>query len=148
MISFRALSVAVFGSLFFLTCSVGSVAMAQQFTSENTGLKEAAKAAQYNTALTCRSQPGGCIPVFIGNAVNAMLGIFGAVFLVFIMWGGVQFLFAGGDSGKVKLALNTIRNAILGLLVVTASYAIASFVVKTIGSTTQTTGGATSAPIQ
>lgn len=144
----RILRAAVCGSLLVLTCSVGPFAVAQQFSSDNTGLKEAAQAAKYNTALSCRTQPGGCIPVFIGNAVSAMLGIFGAVFLVLIIWGGVQFMIAGGDVAKVKDAVNTMRNAVLGMLIVAASYAIASFVVKTLASTTQSAGGAYTAPQQ
>lgn len=116
---------------------------AQGFTSDETGLKETADRAGFTTYLPCHEQPGGCIPVFIGVFVNALLGIFGALFLVLIMWGGIQYMFAQGDTDKVKKAQQTIKNAILGMLIVAASYAIANFVLDAIGGAVQGAGGET-----
>ncbi|MFA5130063.1 MAG: pilin [Patescibacteria group bacterium] len=109
-----------------------SVLHAQGFTSDDTGLKASAVKAGYSTNLSCQSGPGGCIPFIIGSIVNALLGIFGALFLVLIIWGGFQYMTAQGDDAKVKKAQETIRNAIIGMLIVAASYAIASFVLKAV----------------
>jgi hypothetical protein len=121
---------------------------AQGFTADETGLTNTAGAAGYATEVPCRDQPGGCIPAFIGTLVNALLGLFGSLFLVLIMWGGVQYMFAGGDEGKVKKARQTLQNAILGMLIVIASYAIASFVLDTLAGATgeQTPAGGESPP--
>ena len=116
-------------------------AHAQGFTSKNTGLEEAAGTAGYdiNASTACRTQPGGCIPQIIGNVISALLGIFGALFLALIMWGGVQYMLAQGDISKVKAATQTLQNAILGMLIVAASYAIVTFVLQTIGAATSGT---------
>ena len=111
---------------------------AQGFTSEQTGLQETGAKAGFLTNLECMNNnaSGGCIPVFIGTMVNALLGVFGAIFLALIMWGGVQYMLAQGDSQKVQAAKDTIKNAILGLVIVTASYAIANFVLDALASAT------------
>jgi hypothetical protein len=105
---------------------------AQGFTSDETGLPETADKAGYTTNLACLDEEGGCIPAFIGTFVNALLGIFGALFLALIMWGGVQYMFAQGDTEKVKKAQATLKNAILGMIIVAASYAIASYVLDVL----------------
>jgi hypothetical protein len=125
-------------SCLLIVVTATSFVSAQGFTSENTGVKEAAKTAGYDVASvsTCSGQPGGCIPTIIGNVVSGLLGIFGALFLALIMWGGVQWMFAGGSPEKVKKARETITNAVLGMLIVAASYAIVTFVLNTVGGAT------------
>lgn len=49
-------------------------------------------------------------------------------FLVFLIWGGVEWLTAGGDKGRVETAQKMISNALIGLAVLIGSYAIAFFV--------------------
>lgn len=116
--------------------TAGGTALAQGYKVDDTGLTEAGKAAQYNVNQPCTSQPGGCIPIIIGQVVNALLGAVGALFLVLIIWGGAQYMLAGGDDKKVKEAKQTIQNAIIGMFVVAASYAIASFVLQTVSGVT------------
>jgi hypothetical protein len=115
---------------------------AQGFSSNETGLQETADKAGFTTKLDCIDQEGGCIPAFIGTFVNALLGIFGALFLVLIMWGGVQYMFAQGDAEKIKKAQATLKNAILGMVIVTASYAIATYVLDALTQAVETGGGA------
>lgn len=110
------------------------------FTAENTGLSEAAAQGGYTVNQSCAQDPGGCIPQIIGQLVNALLGIFGALFLVLIMYGGVQYMLSQGDESKVKSAKQTIVNAVIGMIVVAVSYAIASYVVTAISGVT---GGTT-----
>jgi amino acid transporter len=129
---------AMLGALFAPMIGVS----AQGFTSDETGLPETADKAGFTTNLPCREQPGGCIPVFIGTLVNALLGIFGAIFLMLIIWGGVQYMFAQGDTEKVKKAQQTLKNAILGMLIVAASYAIASYVLEKVGEAVEQSGTA------
>jgi hypothetical protein len=122
----------VFATALFLSGGV-SPAFAQ-FTSKNTGLDESAQKAGYNVGLACQAQPGGCIPVIVGNTVNVLLGAFGSLFLALIIWGGFQYMTAQGDEPKVKKAQETIKNAIIGMVIVTASYAIATFVLRAVTS--------------
>ncbi len=49
-------------------------------------------------------------------AALAILGA-GALSIVFIFFGGFSFILSGGDEGKVKQAIHTIRYAIIGLII-------------------------------
>lgn len=129
-----------------VTMTAAGTALAQGFNVEDTGLNVAGKSAGYETNQDCLNDQtgGGCVPRLIGQVVNGLLGIFGALFLVLIMYGGFQYMTAGGDTGKVKAATQTIRNAILGMVVVASSYAISSFVLDSLGGATtgvENTGG-------
>jgi hypothetical protein len=127
-----------------ITCAPFAIsfAQAQGFTAESTGVTVAGHQAGYdvNAVSNCSRQAGGCIPTIIGNVISGLLGIFGALFLILIMWGGVQWMFAGGEPAKVKAAQATLSNAILGMLVVAASYAIVNFVLNTVSTATSGVG--------
>lgn len=62
------------------------------------------------------------VTVFIGNAIKALLGVVGALFLLMLVWGGVQWMTAGGDPAQVKSAQTTTKNAILGVVIIVLSY--------------------------
>jgi len=143
----------VFASLFAtlaiaVTLAVAGTAGAQSgFTSRSTGLEDAGRAGGYSVGQDCESQEGGCIPQIVGQLVSALLGLLGALFLVLIIWGGVQYMTAGGEPGKIKSAKDTIVNAILGMLIVALSYAIARYVITVIGGAATGGGGAGSGPL-
>ncbi len=59
---------------------------------------------------------------FIGNAIKALLGVVGALFLAMLVWGGIQWMTAGGDPAQVKSAQTTTKNAILGVVIIVLSY--------------------------
>lgn len=126
-----------------VTLTAGVDVFAQGYGAEKTGLTEAAKAAKYNVNQTCIRDAGGCLPQLMGDVVNALLGIFGALFLVLILYGGGQYMLAGGSPDKVKAATTTIRNAIVGMVIVASSWAITSFVLDTLSTATTPTEGAT-----
>jgi len=102
------------------------------FTAENTGLTNAASASGYSVNQACITQEGGCIPQIVGRLISALLGLFGALFLVLIIYGGVQYMLAGGDEKKVMAARQTIINAIIGMVIVALSYAIAYYVINLV----------------
>ncbi|MBD3251896.1 hypothetical protein GF380_05615 [Candidatus Uhrbacteria bacterium] len=60
--------------------------------------------------------------------INVALEFIGIITLVMILWGGFQFLFSMGNDEKMKQAGRTIRNAIIGLIIVLSSWAIVRFV--------------------
>jgi hypothetical protein len=125
----------VFASLFAalaiaVTLAVAGAAGAQGgFNAQDIGLSEAGGSAGYTVGQSCEDQEGGCIPQLVGQLISALLGLFGALFLVLIIWGGVQYMTSGGDPGKVKHAKETLVNAIVGMLIVALSYAIARYVI-------------------
>ena len=66
----------------------------------------------------------------VGIVIQAFLGLLGVIFLVFILYAGFNWMTAGGDEEKVKKAGETIRRAIIGLIIVVSAYAITYFVFK------------------
>ena len=61
--------------------------------------------------------------------VNVLLFLIGAISVVMLVYGGIQYTLSSGDSGKVNNAKNTILYAIVGLVVALLAYAIVNFVV-------------------
>lgn len=138
---------------FALVCTVFLIVLvplsisAQGFTSKDTGLEESANRAGFFTNLPCRSQPGGCLPYFAGNVINAGLGLFGSIFFALVLWGGVKYMTARGDDKRVTDARETIKNAVIGLIVTIAAYSIATFTLNTV-STITSQSAEQSAPTQ
>ena len=58
-----------------------------------------------------------------------------AALLVFmyLIWGGIEWITSGGDKGKTESARNKITAAILGLIVLAASYAVLLIALNFIG---------------
>lgn len=70
----------------------------------------------------------------IGEAINAILTFIFiiAVLLVFlyIVWGGITWITSGGDKGKTEEARNKITAAVVGLLILLASFAVLQLVLN------------------
>ncbi len=65
-----------------------------------------------------------------GLAYAILIALFLSVVFVFI--GGISFILSGGDEGKIKQAVSTIRYAIIGLIVSILSVVIVSTVGKAV----------------
>lgn len=80
--------------------------------------------------------PKTSLPKLIGNIINIVLGVLGIILVVLIVWAGVTWMTAGGDSKKVEEAKSRLINAVIGLAIVISAYALASFVVKNLNEAT------------
>lgn len=65
----------------------------------------------------------------VTNIFNAVLAIAGAVAVVFIVWGGIQYTLSQGDPGKIKKAKDTLLYSIVGLIIVMFSFVILNYVI-------------------
>lgn len=72
----------------------------------------------------------GTLYQVVGQVIQVLLGLVGVLFLVLIIYGGVSWMTAGGDSGKVQKAKDTIIKATLGLVIIMTSYAIVYTLIK------------------
>ena len=75
-------------------------------------------------------------PQFIGRFVGALISLLGMVFVVLLVYGGFTWMTAQGSEEKIKKAKGIISSAVIGLVVVFASYAIAQAVIGAISSAT------------
>lgn len=63
--------------------------------------------------------------------VNFLLGIAGVAAFIFLLWGGLQWILAGGDKEGTEKARKKITNALIGLAIVFSAYALL-FIIKTL----------------
>lgn len=57
---------------------------------------------------------------FIEDIANFIIGLSLVIAVVFIVWGGILWMTAGGDDTKASKAKSTILNGIIGALIVLA----------------------------
>ncbi|MEO5928080.1 MAG: hypothetical protein ABIO72_05150 [Patescibacteria group bacterium] len=82
----------------------------------------------------------------IGRIINIFLGFLGVILLGLLLYAGFTWMTAGGDETKVKSAKTTIRNAIIGLVIIASAWAITAFIFNSltgagIGGGVSGTGG-------
>jgi hypothetical protein len=68
-------------------------------------------------------------PRIAGTIISAALSLLGIIFLILILIAGYNWMTAAGDASKVEKAQDTMRRAVIGLLIVVGAYAIAQYVV-------------------
>jgi hypothetical protein len=68
----------------------------------------------------------------IVNWYQRILGFIGSIALLMFVYGGVMFLISGGSSEKVGQAKQIMINAIIGLVIVFASFMIIQFIFTTL----------------
>ncbi|MFZ6015554.1 MAG: Mbov_0395 family pilin-like conjugal transfer protein [Patescibacteria group bacterium] len=73
----------------------------------------------------------------IGNIINIALGFIGILLLIYILYAGFLWMTAGGSDENVKKAQTMIKNAVIGLLIVVAAFAISNFVLGSLINVTQ-----------
>jgi hypothetical protein len=74
----------------------------------------------------------------VQNILTAVFVLSGVVATIYLIWGGYQYITAGGGEGA-ESGKKTIINAIIGLIVIIISWALVKFVTGKIGAT-QITG--------
>ena len=77
------------------------------------------------------------LPTMIGKIINVVLGFVGILLLGYILFAGFKWMTAGGDDKKVTEAQVMIKNAVIGLLIVVAAFAISSFVLASLVNVAQ-----------
>ena len=75
----------------------------------------------------------------IGKLIQNILGLVGVLLFGFILYAGVKWMTAGGDSKATQDSITIIRNSAVGMLIIVFSYAIADYVLQAI--TKAMTGG-------
>lgn len=83
----------------------------------------------------CGSNPDGgvSIAVLMANLYRATLVVGGLALLLYLAWGGIGWITAGGDKGKVEEAQHKITNAVMGMAFLVAVIAIVSLLQWALG---------------
>jgi len=64
------------------------------------------------------------VGALISSIIQVAFIIAGILVFAFLVWGGIEWITSGGDKTKTELARNRITNALVGLAIVAASYAV------------------------
>ncbi|MBI5654329.1 hypothetical protein HZC53_01585 [Candidatus Uhrbacteria bacterium] len=86
------------------------------------------------------------LPTLVGSLINQGFGILGVLLLGLLLYGGILWMTARGESDKVKKATGVIRDAIIGLVIIVLAYALAAFVIASLGNATTGGTGGTGTP--
>lgn len=84
-------------------------------------------------------KPAGVRVTDIGDIISGAIGaafiLAGVLVFAYLVWGGIQWITAGGDKANVEAARTRISNALVGLAIVAASYAIVLIIQYVFGYT-------------
>lgn len=65
-----------------------------------------------------------CVGNFVSNMVSLGIIVSGLAVFLYLVWGGIEWIMSGSDKTKLEGAQKRLSNALIGLLIVTASWAI------------------------
>jgi amino acid transporter len=84
------------------------------------------------TSDTTTGKPTTDLMVTIGSIIQRLLGLLGIILVVLIIYAGYLWMMAQGDADQVQQAKDIIKNAVIGLIIMMAAYAITYFVLQAI----------------
>lgn len=61
--------------------------------------------------------------------INGILAALGIVCVIFILYGGIQYMTSAGDAAKLTKAKHTILYSCIGLIICALAFSIANFVI-------------------
>lgn len=79
------------------------------------------------SAISGKSSGEG-LAFYIAQLWQTIIIVGGLGFLVFLVWGGVEYIIAGNDKGHLEGAKNKILHASIGLGILVGSFAITKFI--------------------
>lgn len=72
---------------------------------------------------------------------TTVISLSGAIMLVMLLFGGVTYLTAGGNDENTAKAKKIMLNAVIGLIIVLASYGVGTWILDVVGGGTIGGGG-------
>lgn len=85
----------------------------------------------------------------VSTLIGVVLSVLGIIFLVLIVVSGYQWMMAGGNEETIKSAKKRLTNAVIGLVIVLAAWAITVFIFRNLplgGNGNQDQGGLQGSP--
>lgn len=79
----------------------------------------------------------------LGSIMSFVMVIAALAVLLYLIWGAIEWITAGGDSGKVEKARVKMMNAIIGVIVLSAVTAIFMLIQQFLGLNILSFGGET-----
>jgi len=86
-------------------------------------------------------ETSGNLLSLIQIVINAFLSVIGVLLLTYMLYAGYNWMTAQGEEEKVTKAKDTIKRAIVGVIIIVAAYAISVFVMARLEVGTLKGGG-------
>lgn len=125
----KSFGLLITSSVFLFLIGMQSV-FAKPFDKVTGNLKKVAGDGGFDTKKVDETTFAGALGYFI----QVLLGFLGIIFAILIIYSGLQWMTAGGDSGKVEKAKNTLINSVIGLAIVMGAMWIVDFISGTFYS--------------
>jgi len=77
------------------------------------------------------------IPGILATIADMLIGMAGFYLVVMLIYGGIVYLTSAGNEKRVETGKNVITYAIIGIVIVFASYLVAQFVIQAVAPVTQ-----------
>lgn len=75
------------------------------------------------------------LPTALDTVFDLVFSIAGAIFVILLIVGGIQYLTAAGNEENTTKARRLLVDAIVGLIIVLAAFAIGKFILHSFGLT-------------
>lgn len=121
-ITFFIISVVLVGSFWVMAESVSAAEVKQLG-----GLKDTAGGIGYDATQETKK-----IPTYIGNIIGAALAFIGVIFMVLIWMGAFDLVGAGDNEETVNKAKSKIKNGVIGIAIIFASYLFVKVVLSIV----------------
>ncbi len=76
--------------------------------------------------------------IIAGRIINGALGLVGVALLTLTIYAGFTWMTAGDNSDKIEEAKKTIRNCVIGLIIILLAFVISRYVISIIIGTPET----------
>ncbi len=102
------------------------------------GLQDAAGQLENVGKAAYGATPTTSLPELVGRYIRIFLGLLGVIFAILVIYGGYTWMTSFGKSEKVDKGKDLIVDAVIGLVIILAAYAITGFVVGELVKRTTT----------
>lgn len=76
---------------------------------------------------------GGALEKLISNTIATLTIIGGLMFIIYFLVGGLSWITAGGDQGKIENAKKKMTGAAIGIIIIALSYSISYIISQVVG---------------
>ena len=115
---------------FLLFFGFGLISHAQSVKDTLNGLNSTAQTVPAFQGQTKNTYTSAFVAGYAGNIIGIILSFVGVLFLGLMIYSGLMWMLAEGNEEKINDAKQLIINALIGLIVVFAAYALTIFIGK------------------
>jgi hypothetical protein len=103
-------------------------------SANDSGIKGKAMGSLKGVGYAAGYDTGGALnPIgIVGNIIGYALGLLGVVFTILIIYAGYLWMTAQGNEEQIGKAKKMLLNAVIGMIIIAAAYAISNFVFDVI----------------